>query len=147
MFSVLVFGTTLVAWVIAGRVTSLPQFVKLPGDCGVCLDQSGLNAGFQVFNQADDQLSFDAAYADWAPTSSPGDMRVLGIPGIYFELTHCIRPRTASLWFLTVSLAYPLLLSAILPGLWLFRRLRRSSRRGFPVQVSPTFTQPKDAVR
>lgn len=64
-----------------------------------------------------------------APTPSHKEFNA---PGIYYRWFGW--SDGSSLWTLSLSLYYFVILSAILPALWLLLRSRQS-RRGFPVDV------------
>ena len=68
----------------------------------------------------------------------PNTPRVLGFVdalGVYFRRVPI--PSGGYWWTLSLSLAYPLVLAAILPSVWVLRHRKRTSlRRGFPVERS-----------
>jgi hypothetical protein len=132
--STIAFCVIVIAWIAAGRVDPRKQFISLSTTCHVTIDARGADARLEVFN--------DASYGPYsgsiiAIAGDPNRPKVSGVgdvAGIYYRMIRW--PNGASLWTLSLSLAYPLVVATVLPALWVIRRSRHRGR-GFPVEGQP----------
>ncbi len=121
--SATIFCLIIVAWLIAGHFDPRRQFVSLSRECHLSIDHRGEDGRLEIFN--------DANYGPYAGsiiafTGDPNGPSISGFgdtAGIYYRLIRW--PNGTSLWTLSVSLSYPLIVAAVLPAIWLFRRSRR----------------------
>jgi hypothetical protein len=128
--SAIVLCLVIVAWFAAGAVNPRKHFVSLSSSCHLSVNARGADARVQVFN--------DSSYGPYGgsiiglagDSTGPTASGVGDVAGIYYRMIRW--PNGTSLWTLSLSLAYPLLLALPLPVVWLIRRSRRS-RRGFAV--------------
>src|SRR5687768_10530978 len=110
-----------IAWSLSSWIDPRNQFVSLSSGCHISIDARGADARLEVFN--------DSNYGPYAGSiigSGPDGPTVSGfgdVAGIYYRM---IRWRDGtSLWTLSLSLMYPLLVAAILPVVWLVRQPHR----------------------
>jgi hypothetical protein len=126
--SAVVLCLVVVAWFAASAVDPRKQFVSLSGSCHLSLDARGADARLQVFNDSNHGPYGGSIIAVSGAGGSSNDPQVSGVgdvAGIYYRM---IRWQDGtSLSTLSLSLAYPLLLAALLPFVWLVRRSRRRS--------------------
>jgi hypothetical protein len=124
-----------VACFLAGSVDPVKQFLSLRRDFQVSIDQRPYGPALEVFN--------DASYGPYCGSiislSGPGQPSEVksggfAFPGVYYR--HFRWPNGTTLWTLSLSLVYLVVLSAVLPFAWLIRRSRRS-RRGSAVEGRP----------
>jgi hypothetical protein len=123
LVSALAFCAIVVTWVAAGRIDPRRQFIRISNACHISVDARGADARLEVFN--------DATYGPYSGSiigivGDPNGPTVSGVgdvAGIYYRMIAW--PNGTTLWTLSLSLAYPLLLAAVLPVVWLTRRSRR----------------------
>jgi hypothetical protein len=124
--SAIVFCLVVVASFAAGAIDPRKQFVSNSNNCHVSIDGRGGDARLEVFN--------DSSYGPYSGSivgvaGDPNGPKVSGfgdIAGIYYRLIRW--PNGTSLWTLSVSLMYLLLVAAVLPVIWLIRRSGRWRR-------------------
>ncbi len=132
--SAIVICLVAVAWCAAGTVDPRRQFVSLSDGCHLSIHARGADARVQVFN--------DSSYGPYGGgvigiAGDPNGPKVSGIgdvAGIYYRMIRW--PDGRSIWTLSLSLAYPLLLAMPLPLIWVIRR-----SRAVPPDETPTAGQ------
>jgi hypothetical protein len=128
------FCLVVVAWLAAGAVDPRKHFVSFSRGCHLSISSRGADARVHFFN--------DSNYGPYGGSivgiaGDPNGPKVSGVgdvAGVYYRMIRW--PGGVSLWTLSLSLIYPLLLAAASPVVWLVRRSRRS-RRGFAVEGHP----------
>ena len=136
--SAIAFCLLVVAWFAAGAVDPREQRLSLSDGCHLSISDRRGGPRVHVFN--------DARYGPYSGSivgivRGPGDPNgpqisgVGDVAGVYYRMIRW--SSGASLWTVSLSLIYPLLLAAALPLAWLVRR-SRGSRRGFPVERTVT---------
>jgi hypothetical protein len=118
------------AWVFAVCADARTQFVSLSTDCHMGVHARGADARLEVFNDASygpysGSIIGIAGDPDGPEMSGVGD-----VAGFYFRMIRW--PTGASLWTLSLSLAYPLAVAVVLPVVWIIRHSRCRGCR-FPV--------------
>ena len=129
--STIVFCLLLAAWFAADAVDPRKQFISLSSGCHLSIDARGADPRVHVFN--------DSSYGPYAGSivgivGDPNRPKVSGfgdLAGVYYRMIRWSSGR--SLWTLSLSLIYPLLLAAVVPVVWLLRRSRHL-RQGFAVE-------------
>ena len=113
----------LVAWLFAGFVNPCHHFVSFSDDCHFSIAARGVDARLEVFNNAE-YGPYGGSVVGFV--GSPNLPTVSGIgdfAGIYFRRLQW--PNGDLIWTLSLSLVYPLLISVVLPAIWLARRRRQ----------------------
>jgi hypothetical protein len=113
----------------------LPRFISLSPNLHVSVGGLGF-FGIELFNCAEcgPYRGSIVAIDGGGPTTEGFDA-----PGIYYRLHRyavgdLIFPNGFEWWTLRISIWYPLVITAILPAIWLPRRLRALRRRFLPVR-------------
>jgi hypothetical protein len=141
-FSVLLSTVTLcllcIAWLVAGFTNPCAQHLNLNHQWHIGLDSRGIDARMEIFSGSYGPYSGGITSVAGPHGQLPDTPRVLGFGdtlGVYFRRVPI--PSGGYWWTLSLSLAYPLVLAAILPSVWVLRHRKRTSlRRGFPVERS-----------
>jgi hypothetical protein len=134
-----------VAWVGAGRVDAQKHFIRVSSSFHVSVDARGADARLELFNDASPYSGGIVGIA-----GDPRGPTVSGVgdaAGVYYRMIRW--PDGRSVWTLSLSLIYPLVLAAVLPALWIIRRSRgrrRGRRRGFPVEARPASVAARTAM-
>ena len=126
----IVFLAVICLWVVASRLDPRKQFISPGNSFHISIDARGLDARLELFS--------DSTYGPYSGSiMSVGD-RITGFGdtwGIYFRW---ITSRQGmKMWMLSLSLAYPLTTSAVLPVAWWLTRSRDRKRSGFPIDSVP----------
>lgn len=122
----------MIAWIAAGHVDALTQFISLSDACHISLDARDMDARLVLFNDAS-YGPFLGSIISMAP--GPNGAKVSGIgdvAGIYYRMIRW--PNGDFHWTLSLSLVYPLVIAMVLPLIWLIRRSRRRGGRGFHIE-------------
>jgi hypothetical protein len=128
LFNVAVLGSAAIfclivgAWLMAGNLDPRRQFVSLSQGCHFSMKACGMDSRLVIFN--------DATFGPYAGSiiaiaGTPNGPSVSGFgdtAGVYYRLIRW--PNGHSFRTLTLSLFYPLIVTAILPTIWIVRRSR-----------------------
>jgi hypothetical protein len=121
--SAAVFCLVLVAWAMAGRIDPRRQHVSLSRDCHVSIDAHGADSRLEVFNDADYGPYCGSIIGIAGDPNGPTVAGFGDTAGVYYRSIQW--PTGRSLWTFSLSLCYPLVVTAVLPIFYLVRRLRR----------------------
>ena len=111
------------AWLVAGQVDPRRHFVSLSRRCHFSVDARGADARLEVFNDVNYGPYRGSIVAIEGDPLGPTKSAVGDSAGIYYR--HFRWSSGESLWTLSLSLAYPLMASLLLPVFWTVRHMRR----------------------
>ena len=115
------------AWLVAGFLEPSLHYVSWSGNCNFALEARGIDARFYVFNDAEyGPYRGSIIYIEGLP-NKPTVSGFGDYAGVYYR--HITWPSGGLLWTLSLSLAYPLLVSLVLPAIWLIRHKRLAAKQ------------------
>lgn len=112
-----------VAWFAAGAVDPRKHFVCLSNGWHLSINARGADARLQVFNDPSYGPYIGSIIGLAGDRNGPKVSGVGDVAGVYYRMIRW--PDGTSLWTLSLSLVYPLLVTLPLPLTWLIRRSRR----------------------
>ena len=115
------------ACLLAASVDPVTRFLTLHQNLHLSIDQRPYGPALEVFNDANYGPYRGSIISVSAP-GLPSEVKSTGLDfvGVYYRDFRW--PNGMTLWTLSLSLIYLVVLGAVLPATWVIRRLRRSRR-------------------